>query len=77
MTGDSLRLETGAGVVDITLNGAEIEMTQIAPQFGAMVDPALVAATVGLPKEAIAAPPQSGVDRPAVCDHCAQRSRST
>ncbi|CUH76267.1 putative isomerase YddE [Tritonibacter multivorans] len=53
-----LRLETGAGVVDITLNGPEIEMTQIAPQFGALVDPALVASTVGLPKEAIAAPPQ-------------------
>lgn len=56
--GDSLRLETGAGVVEIALDGSEIEMTQIAPQFGPMVDPALVAATVGLPKEAIAAPPQ-------------------
>ena len=58
IAGNSLRLETGAGVVDIALNGAEIEMTQVAPQFGAMVDPALVAATLGLPKEAIAAPPQ-------------------
>ena len=56
--GDTLTLETGAGVVPIRLEGDLIEMTQVAPSFGASVDPALVAGAVGLPPEAIAAPPQ-------------------
>ncbi|WP_170769033.1 PhzF family phenazine biosynthesis protein [Ruegeria lacuscaerulensis] len=56
--GDALKLETGAGIVDIRLNGDEIEMTQIAPQFGAQVPVELVAETIGLPTDAIISPPQ-------------------
>ncbi|WP_170331998.1 PhzF family phenazine biosynthesis protein [Ruegeria arenilitoris] len=56
--GDELTLETGAGVVSIRLNGDEIEMTQVAPQFGAMVPADLVAAAISLPEEAIISPPQ-------------------
>ena len=56
--GDELTLETGAGIVSIKLNGDEIEMTQVAPQFGAMVPVDLVAATIGLPEAAIISPPQ-------------------
>jgi len=56
--GDSLTLETGAGVVSIRLNGDEIEMTQVAPQFGALVSPDLVAACIDLPEDAIVSPPQ-------------------
>ncbi|WP_170788175.1 PhzF family phenazine biosynthesis protein [Ruegeria lacuscaerulensis] len=56
--GDALTLETGAGIVDIRLNGDEIEMTQIAPQLGAQVPVELVAETIGLPTDAIISPPQ-------------------
>ncbi len=57
-TGERLTLETQAGIVAIDLDGDEIEMTQIAPVFGAMVDPDLVAAAVSLPVEAIVGRPQ-------------------
>ncbi|WP_299659202.1 PhzF family phenazine biosynthesis protein [uncultured Ruegeria sp.] len=56
--GEALTLETGAGIVSITLQGDEIEMTQVAPQFGAPVPATLVAAAVGLPEDAIISPPQ-------------------
>lgn len=56
--GDSLTLETGAGLVAIRLDGDQIEMTQVAPEFGAMVPATLVADAIGLPREAIVAPPQ-------------------
>ncbi|WP_171133270.1 MULTISPECIES: PhzF family phenazine biosynthesis protein [unclassified Ruegeria] len=56
--GDHLTLETGAGIVAIQLNGDQIEMTQVAPQFGAHVPAELVAATVDLPVDAIISPPQ-------------------
>ncbi|WP_170409759.1 PhzF family phenazine biosynthesis protein [Ruegeria atlantica] len=56
--GESLTLETGAGIVSVQLNGDEIEMTQIAPQFGAMVPADLVAAAINLPENAIISPPQ-------------------
>ncbi len=56
--GDSLSLETGVGVVPVRLNGDEIEITQVAPQFGDYVPANLVAAAVGLPEEAIISPPQ-------------------
>lgn len=56
--GDSLTLETGAGLVQITLHGDEIEMTQIAPKFGAQADPQLVADVYGLDAQDIIAPPQ-------------------
>ncbi len=56
--GDALTLETGAGVVAIKLNGDEIEMTTVAPQFGVEVPADLVAAAVGLPVDAIISQPQ-------------------
>jgi len=56
--GRALTLETGAGIVSIRLNGDEIEMTQVAPQFGNPVAADLVAAAVNLPKDAIISPPQ-------------------
>ena len=58
ITGDTLSLETGAGLVSIRLNGDEIEMTQVAPQFGDVIPAGMVAATVSLPEDAIIAPPQ-------------------
>lgn len=51
-------LETGAGVLTITLRDGWIEMTQPAPRFGAQVPEAEVAALVGLAPEDIAVPPQ-------------------
>ncbi|AZV79254.1 PhzF family phenazine biosynthesis protein [Parasedimentitalea marina] len=56
--GTQLVLETGAGLVQVTLDGDLIEMTQIAPEFGPTVDPALVAAAVSLPVDAIVGQPQ-------------------
>ncbi len=56
--GGALTLETGAGVVAIKLNGDEIEMTTVAPQFGVEVPADLVAAAVGLPEDAIISQPQ-------------------
>lgn len=56
--GAELVLETGAGLVPIRLNGDEIEMTQVAPQFGDVMPVDLVARTISLPPEAIVAQPQ-------------------
>ena len=56
--GEALTLETGAGLVPIRLDGNEIEMTQVAPQFGVHVPTDLVAAAVSLPESAIVSPPQ-------------------
>ena len=56
--GDALTLETGAGIVSIRLNGDDIEMTQVAPQFGDYVPAELVASAIGLPQDAIISPPQ-------------------
>ncbi|WP_027244436.1 PhzF family phenazine biosynthesis protein [Leisingera daeponensis] len=56
--GDSITLETGAGIVPVRLDGDLIEMTQVAPEFGPFADPALVAAAVSLPVEAIVGRPQ-------------------
>jgi len=58
IAGDTLTLETGAGIVDIRLDGDQIEMTQVAPEFGPHVAPELVAAAIGLPASAIVSPPQ-------------------
>ena len=58
IAGDSVVLETGAGLVPITLNGDQIEMTQVAPSFGAQPDKALVAAAISLPEDAIVGTPQ-------------------
>ncbi|WP_299886462.1 PhzF family phenazine biosynthesis protein [uncultured Ruegeria sp.] len=57
-SGDSLILETGAGLVSIQLNGDEIEMTQVAPKFSAHVSADLVASAIGLSEDAIISPPQ-------------------
>ncbi|WP_298933861.1 PhzF family phenazine biosynthesis protein [uncultured Ruegeria sp.] len=57
-SGDSLMLETGAGLVSIQLNGDEIEMTQVAPKFSAHVSADLVASAIGLSEDAIISPPQ-------------------
>ena len=56
--GNELVLETGAGLVQITLAGDMIEMTQVAPEFGPVADTAMVAAAVSLPVEAIVGRPQ-------------------
>lgn len=56
--GDELTLETGAGIVAIRLIGDEIEMTQVAPQFGVHVPIDLVALAISLPADAIISPPQ-------------------
>ena len=57
-TGSSLTLETGAGLIPINIDGDLIEMTQVAPSFGAEVDRSLVAEAVGLSPDDIIAPPQ-------------------
>ncbi|MBB95707.1 MAG: phenazine biosynthesis protein PhzF [Rhodobacteraceae bacterium] len=56
--GDHLTLETGAGVVPITIEGDLIEMTQAAPEFGVMPGRAVVASAIGLPVDAIIGEPQ-------------------
>lgn len=58
-TGD-LMLETLAGLIPVNLgaDGKRVTMRQIAPEFGPMADPALVAAAIGLREEDIIAPPQ-------------------
>jgi trans-2,3-dihydro-3-hydroxyanthranilate isomerase len=58
VSGDRLVLETGAGLVPVLLEGGTIEMTQVAPVFGAMVDRDLVASAIGLDADQIIAPPQ-------------------
>ena len=58
VSGDTLVLETGAGLVPVRLDGDTIEMTQVAPVFGAMVDRELVASAIGLDAGQIVAPPQ-------------------
>ena len=58
VSGDSLTLETGAGVVPITLDGDLVEMIQVAPEFGVEVDPALAALAVGLAPEEVVGIPQ-------------------
>ncbi len=58
IAGDQMTLETGAGLVKISITGDLIEMTQVAPKFGALADPAQVAAVYGLEPDAIIAPPQ-------------------
>ena len=58
IAGDHVTLETGAGIVPVTLDGDMIEMTQVAPVFGAMIEPSLVAQSIRLSPEDIAAPPR-------------------
>lgn len=58
MQGTEITLETGAGLVRVTVDGDMIEMTQIAPEFGVKADPDLVAAALSLPSDAIVGTPQ-------------------
>lgn len=58
ITGSSVTLETGAGIVPVKIDGDLIEMTQVAPRFGPQLDPELVAATISLPVDAIVGVPQ-------------------
>ena len=53
-----LVLETLAGLVPVDVNGSDIKMTQIAPEFGAHVPADIVAAVAGLTADDIAHPPQ-------------------
>jgi PhzF family phenazine biosynthesis protein len=53
-----LRLETGAGIVEIEVRGAQIAMTQIAPVFGVEVPVDLVADVGGLEPADIIGQPQ-------------------
>lgn len=53
-----LRLETGAGIVPVEVDGTRVSMTQIAPVFGALVPPDLVAAVGGIGADAILHPPR-------------------
>ncbi|MEQ5825921.1 PhzF family phenazine biosynthesis protein [Sulfitobacter sp. NFXS29] len=53
-----LRLETGAGIVEVEVRGAQIAMTQIAPVFGAEVPVDLVADVGGLEPGDIIGQPQ-------------------
>lgn len=51
-------LETGAGIVAVDVDAGMITMTQIAPEFGAVVPPEVVARVGGITPDAIVAPPQ-------------------
>lgn len=54
----ALTLETGAGIVSVTVQGDEVEMTQVAPQFGALVPKEDIAAVGQISPDDIIAPPQ-------------------
>ncbi len=51
-------LETAAGIIPVEVQGDRVTMTQNAPEFGAKVDPALVAAVGGIAATDIIHPPQ-------------------
>ena len=56
--GDTLTLETGAGIVSVALTDDVIEMTQVKPSFGCIVAKDLVARAISLSSDEIVAPPQ-------------------
>ncbi|MFA3919007.1 PhzF family phenazine biosynthesis protein [Ruegeria hyattellae] len=58
VTKDELTLETGAGIVPVRIQGDQIEMIQIAPEFGVEVPAETVAAAISLTIDDIVAPPQ-------------------
>jgi len=58
ITGERITLETGAGIVPVVLQGDQIVMQQVAPEFGPRPDRALAAAAIGLPEAAILGQPQ-------------------
>ncbi|WP_300036388.1 PhzF family phenazine biosynthesis protein [uncultured Roseobacter sp.] len=53
-----LVLETGAGLVPVIVRGNDVQMTQIAPEFGPYVPETLVAAVGSIAPEDIIAPPR-------------------
>lgn len=55
---DTLTLETGAGVINIRMEGDAVVIASARPQFGAVVDPGEVAALYGLTAGDIIATPQ-------------------
>ena len=56
--GDSITLETGAGVIPVRVHDDWVEMTQVAPEFGICPDIDLVAQVAGVAAADIVAPPQ-------------------
>ncbi|QJF52228.1 PhzF family phenazine biosynthesis protein [Roseobacter ponti] len=54
----SLTLETGAGIIPVTVSGTRVTMTQIAPQFGETVPAGIVAEAGSISPGQIVAPPQ-------------------
>lgn len=54
----ALRLETGAGVINIEVTGEQIAMTQIAPEFGPKVPAEILARVGGISPEDILGTPQ-------------------
>lgn len=58
ISGTQVTFETEAGVIPVDLTDTGFEMQQIAPEFGATPDPALVASAVGLSPDRILAQPQ-------------------
>ena len=53
-----VRLETQAGVIPVEVEGTRVRMVQNAPEFGAMVEPELIAAVMGLQADDIMGQPQ-------------------
>lgn len=53
-----LVLETGAGLIPVTVDGTRVTMQQIAPTFGPVVPAEIVAPVYGLTPDDIAHPPQ-------------------
>ncbi|MEO9897001.1 MAG: PhzF family phenazine biosynthesis protein [Paracoccaceae bacterium] len=54
----TLTMETLAGVVSVEVDGTSVHMTQNAPEFGDQVDPALVAAAMGVDASDVVGTPQ-------------------
>ena len=67
-----LVLETLAGLVSIIVEGAIIQMTQIAPEFGPKVPTDIVAAVGGLTLDDIVGEPQVVSNWVAVLHHCSK-----
>ena len=53
-----LTLETGAGIVRVSVEGMRVRMEQVAPVFGALAERSLVAAAMGLAPDDILGTPQ-------------------
>jgi len=58
VSAESLTLETGAGIIPVSVRDGLIEMTQAAPEFGLCPGRAVVASAIGLHVDAIVGEPQ-------------------